>query len=261
MMTAGYPRRRPGRTRENATASWGTAAFTKAAEVQAASSGLIVEWRPSGWATGAQATGLIAIALAVLAAISCWRDGRGGEIGVLAVLAVLTGFACRFAPLLAIAAVPQLAVAFSRVRPGRRRGYPAVIIATIMVVLAGLAVVQVGNLGTLGGQTASARLVDRLPSGCRLLNDYDIGGYVIFKRPDVLVSADSRNDFYGRALIDRNLDELDDRVGTISRLARAHVDCVLAPSGSKIVQALKVMPQWRVDGTDGRRTLLLRTTA
>jgi hypothetical protein len=162
-------------------------------------------------------------------------------------------------PMLALFALPEFAVALGRlaVRPHMFRravlGATAVVAAFAVAHHSGFA-----KLTTVG--TGSPTLVAKLPSGCRLVNDYQLGDLVILERPDVKVAMDGRNDVYGRAGIQRIVAMLNNRPGTTAALDSADITCVLAPTQTPIVAALSVDPSWHVVGHDAVRTLLVRAS-
>ncbi|TAM88278.1 MAG: hypothetical protein EPN43_08485 [Jatrophihabitans sp.] len=234
---------------------YGTAPIAHLAEVRAASVGLISEWRPAGFGSPEQILAVIALAFGAVAALSCVRRRSFDTVALLAVFAVMTATALRFAPLLMLVAIPPLARA-----AGRIRARPQFVDRICVLALAILTVVcAAGAAGFAhpGAQNTSPRLVDALPHGCRLVNDMGVGGAVILSRPDVLVSIDSRNDMYGRAAELTALRVLGDAAYGDRYVTEHRVTCVLAPTGAPLVTALSHAAQWRVAATDADRTLLL----
>lgn len=236
---------------------YGVTPVLHAKQVRDASAGLIAEWAPAGIGSVEQLLALVTILLGLLAAWLAWRAGRRDTVLLLVLLGAGTALALRFAPMLAIAALPELAAGAGRlpVHPTRAR----LLAVATPAFLAALCIAGAGSFGDPGAQNTSPTLVARLPHDCRLVNDITVGGAVILHRPDVLVSIDSRNDMYGRAAELRALAvERDPRVGP-AFVARHHVTCVLDLSAAPLVRALRTMPGWRVAGTDATRTLLVRT--
>jgi hypothetical protein len=242
---------------------YGVAAVAKGAIVHADSAGLIAEWSPVGFATPALAAATIIGAVFVLAIAVAWRDGRVEVAAAGVILAVATADAIRFMPLLVVVLAPDLAVGatrwLGRPRVWRRLHRSRELLSCValsMVAVAGY--LAVGSPGTLATQVSSPTLVQLLPAGCRLLNDYEIGGYVELTRPDVPVSVDSRNDVYGRALIVEQDRVLAGKTGA-TRWVRAHrIGCVLVPTADPIVGLLRREPGWQVIAHDSDRTLLRR---
>ena len=237
---------------------YGPIAASKAIAVHRDVGGVAVEWRPAGFATYSQFTAVLALIVAVFAALHAWRARRWSTIFVLALLAVGAATACRLAPALAVVALPGAAAWLSA---HRLRGRLVLVPATVAVVIGlGALVTGVGNLGKFATADDSANLIRRLPQGCRTVNDYELGGALIFFRPDVLVSVDSRTDLYGRSRITANSALLDSSsAAAMRRLNQADVHCVIAPSSARLVRDLaKDAHGWRKLGSDGGRTLLVR---
>jgi len=234
---------------------YGIEPITHAEEVRRASVGLVTEWEHVGFGSVAQALGLLAVAAAALPVRRAWRLGRPDTAACIALLAVCTGFAIRFLPMLAIFAAAEIALYLAglRIRPQIfRRG-----VGLMVAVLSLLATVNLRDLGSLG-ELVSPRLVGELPAGCRLLNDDLVGDAVILLRPDVAVSIDGRYDMYGRQIIIRVENMFANRPGTDGLLDADRINCVLGPTSSQLVQALRLDRHWTVVGTDTVRTLLVR---
>jgi hypothetical protein len=230
---------------------YGAAPLLHLEEVRRASVGLISEWDHPGFGNGAQIIGLAMIAVAVAAMWPAYRGRRFATVGLLALFALATASAIRFAPMTAVFAMPELAVVMSR-----RRVRPF-FVAAACATLATFAAMNLGSFARFSTNVASPSLVAALPHGCTLVNDYALGGVVILLRTDVRVSVDGRNDMYGRARILSAVGMLKDAPGTIARMDAAGVTCVLTTSGDKLVQQLSRSPKWHVVGQDGVRTLLV----
>jgi hypothetical protein len=238
---------------------YGLAPITHLNAVRRASAGLISEWRPVGFGSPEQLLGLGALMLAALAACLAFRARRLDTVLVLAVFALATASAIRFAPMAALYAVPELAVAAGciRVRPE----FLSRTCALALAVLAMFCVIGMRGFAKPGVANASPRLVAELPSGCRLLNDIGVGGAVILHRPDVAVSIDSRNDMYGRTAELQSLAVLSEPALGLRYVDAQHVTCVLVQSQAPLVSALEHSGTWRVLDSDGVRSLLTKTAA
>jgi len=225
--------------------------------VRSASVGLINEWDHPGFGNFAQLVSLIAIAVAVLASWLAYRSRRFDTAGILLLLVAATASAIRFAPMIVVFAIPELAAALGilKVRPFMFRR----IVAAVCAVLGVFAIANVRTFARRSTNLASPRLVAALPRDCHVANDYTLGATVILLRPDVRVSIDGRNDMYGRALVLSAVAMLEDSPGTAAKLHAARVNCVLAPSSAPLVAGLSHDSDWHVVGHDGYRTLLVRT--
>jgi hypothetical protein len=227
------------------------------AAVRRASVGLINEWDRPGIGNLAQTVSLAAMIGAAVLAVVAWRAGRFDTAAILVLLAVATGSAIRFGPMLAAFAIPELALALGKlnVRPYMLRRT----LAAGCVALVALIAARLEFFAKLDDQSASRGLVTALPHGCRLVNDYVVGAAVILFRPDVMVSTDSRIDMYGRAKVLSNGAVINLAPGAIDYLDRNAVTCVLVYSQSRLVKSLSVSSGWREVGKDSVRTLLVRT--
>ncbi len=124
------------------------------------------------------------------------------------------------------------------------------------LLLAGQQVNNLSNAGTIDPRF-SPELVAAVPAGCRLFNEYDLGGFVIDQRwPDVLVSQDGRNDMYGRARI--KIQEVWTLSTDASVLDPPAVDCVLADLDRPITAALQADPRWTEAARSGYAVLMVR---
>lgn len=233
---------------------WG--GMTHVLAVREASAGLIAEWMPPGLGSVMQVLGLLAIPVALSAMYVAWRWRRLDLVAVVLVVGIASVSAVRFMPMVVILGSPMLSDVLGRlnVRPHMARRIVACGCAAIAVV----AVAKLPTAPTRQRDLASTDLIARLPTGCRLVNDYDVGGAVILLRPDVQVSVDGRNDIYGRAALMRVVGWIDDAPGTRSALLTNRVDCVLAPTATPIVRSLSQDPRWSLIGSDGARSLLVR---
>jgi hypothetical protein len=204
--------------------------------------------------------------LALLLAIVGWavlrlRPDTSGRRWTLVAPAILTTamtfLAMRNATFALLSSVPIMAASLSRagevldrrgwrvpVRPGM-----ALAAMTLGGILGGA--IQTGEFtldpNPLDSAEFPAVTARSLPAGCRLLNEYHFGGYLILARPDIPVSQDGRNDLYGteRLLQQRALFNDGDPATAVPNLERAGITCVLAEPDRPLVQALGRDPSWR----------------
>jgi len=235
---------------------YGAAPVLHIEAVARASAGLMQEWDHPGFGGPLPIFGLIAVAAGLGAAFLAWRARRWDAVGILLLLTVATMDGIRFAPLVAVFAMPEFAVAGARlaVRPHMVKR----ILAAGCAVLLALVVAGAHSFAKPGAALASPSLVAQLPHGCRLVDDMLVGGAVILLRPDVQVSLDSRNDMYGRDTVLSVINLLANAPGTMARIDAAGVNCVLANSPYRLVTALSHDPRWQTIGSDGYRTLIVR---
>jgi hypothetical protein len=236
---------------------YGVGAYTAALHVRAAS-WMINEWRHvNPFIPG----DLALLALVVLAGWSMYRTGRWRQLDSLLPIVVffaLTVDAVRNGPFLLVLIVPELALAFSAlaIPPLRAR-------ALAHGSALGVAIVVLSGLGSLplrdvDDHVYAVRSVAAIPAGCRVLNEYRQGGYIIYRRwPTVRVSQDGRNDLYGAEELVAQQSVLAAKPGWRRWLTRHHVDCVLARPTRPIVSRLQAMG-WSRAAEDPSGVLLLR---
>ena len=232
----------------------GPAVLAQGWHVHDASAGLIVEWQRLDVTDPTQAiTVAVGVAGLVAALVRRWWP----VAAALCVLAVGSVLAVRFQPILAVCAVPVLAGALSTAGldrwAARRRG---VLRTGVVLLVCAYGVLAVRAVPHLGRPAYPVRPVQALPSGCRLVNSYDLGGLVILLRPDVPVSVDSRNDLYGRTEA-LHLKHLVVRGGP-AQLDPLGVDCAVVPARSSLGRGLAGDPGWQPLRTDHGVTAFAR---
>lgn len=235
---------------------YGTALVSNVFEVRSASVGLIAEWEHVGFSDSNQILGLVAIGVGALCACLAWRGRRYDTVAYLLLFAAATASAVRFTPMLFLLAIPEFARLLGKLRV--RSGFLLKVVGAGCAVLAVFAAIRLDRFGDIDEKVGSPALVAEVPHGCRLVNDYTIGGALMLARPDVEVSVDGRNDMYGRSLLLSVEGMLSNDPGTIARINANRVDCVLTETNDKLVDALKKSSNWRVVGSDKYRTLLVR---
>jgi hypothetical protein len=196
------------------------------------------------------------IALFVLVAIfGIARSGlwRSWDLSLpLAALTILTARAIRTAPFLLMWAMPYVAAALSSLAIPRLRSWAAARatpLATGLLVagtfLAGSMLTTISDAGAIDRTSAPVEVVDSLPTGCRLLNEYEFGGLVIDRRwPEIRVSQDGRNDLYG---LDR-IEQQEAWLGSedLGPLHASNITCVLARPDRALADALRASEAWSV---------------
>jgi hypothetical protein len=198
-----------------------------------------------------------------------WRTGRWRRFEVvlpIAALTVATYDAIRNAPLLLVVGAAEVALGLSAAPAPRTRALAAQRageLTTAMAIVAGLlalmAVPTLGRAGEVDAAGVPVRAIAAIPSGCKLFNDYNLGGWVIERRPDVPVSEDGRNDMYGTERLRPQFDLMRGEVPAEATLDAMGVDCVLVQPDRELTAALRESPAWREAVTDPTGVLFLRT--
>jgi hypothetical protein len=182
---------------------------------------------------------------------------------LLGVLAVLTFAVIRTGAFFLIAAAPIVAAGLTNSSAEGLRRWSAPRRGPLLtgLMLAGLllAAQQAPELADAGdpGPRFSEQVVAAIPDTCILLNEYDLGGFVIDRRwPNVLVSQDGRNDLYGADEIERQEELL--ASSDPERIEDTGITCVLADRDRPAVRALGARPGWRVVKESAQLVLLAR---
>jgi hypothetical protein len=259
---------------------YGTEAVALTGAVRRACQDLITEW--FGMLTPQMAArwgamGLLTIVGALAALTWCvreWRSGRAdGRLGLMAALTTLAlpaaigGFtAVRFIGVAAFALVPaaSLAMTVAAAAIARRaderdprgvfrsarvrfwshgRHWGPVLLAVWVVLLPGILLLTF----PLARPLDDVAVLERLPSGCRLLSDPGTGSSAVLVRPDIPVWYDTRADYWGRQ---RNLEAA--RVlasGQVDTLPFTQATCIalrLDETGpARLAAALDASTEWR----------------
>jgi len=238
---------------------YGIDVLHQAGQVQSDSAGLIVEWVPVDLADPVQ---IVALAAGLAALVIAWRRREAVLCAGLAIGVAGAVVANRMLPFAVILATPVLA-AFASDPPDSIRRYLTsrkVMFrrcgALALLALVALAAPSLAHIGRPEPATFPVALVAEIPHGCRLVNSYQIGGYVILTRPDVLVSLDSRNNLYGRAVLLAEERVLNGNGNLSAGLAGA--GCVLVPPRYGLARRLRHDPQWQLRAADQVAVLYVR---
>ncbi len=164
-------------------------------------------------------------------------------------LAVAAFWSIRMASFYLPVAAPVVALGFTAVRSAGLRKWASARVAPLSVgiIAAGLVLAfqQLPELADAGEPAPQfpEDLVAAIPQDCRLLNEYELGGFIIDRRwPEVLVSQDGRADLYG---LDR-LVEQEQWLGStdVAAVEEQGIGCVLAESTRPLVTELAGRPDW-----------------
>lgn len=230
---------------------YGVGILTQASAVREASR-QILEWAPVSTDRPADLLALALVTAGIAAAIA---QRRWGPAVLVVALGVSGVFMIRFIPIAASVALPLMASAVgnaaapARYLDRRRTWLTAAVAACVAIFMIATAAAIIRPTRT----DQPVGLIAQLPAGCRLMNNYDLGGAVILLRPDVRVSLDSRSDLYGPALI-----------ASVSRTEPASfpqlgVTCALLHTNDFRVAALRSDPQWREVGVERKTVLFVQS--
>jgi hypothetical protein len=229
----------------------GAGLLRQGAAVHRESTDLIREWLPpdpTEW------THLAPLLIAAAGLAVCLRQRRAVPATALVLLGGAGLVMLRFGPMAALVGAAAAAGGLSappvRAWAGRRR---VVLTAGATAGVLALSALAAPALGRLGRPEVSPVVVRALPAGCRLLNEYILGGHVILHRPDVRVSLDSRNDLYGASEVRRLQAMFDSPASGPGPVAldEMGVTCVLTRTDRPLAARLRTDPTWHVAADDG----------
>ena len=240
-------------------------AYTSSLSVRSESKAAeIAEWLPLNLSIWTHRVGVLFVVLGFVALV---RTGRIRHLDVVAPIVfftVLTVDARRNMPfvitLVAVElalAMPKLDGAVARYAESRRKPLLVGAVGGITVVLVA-ALLGLSGIRAVEPDDYPVAAAAQIPSGCRLLNEYGVGGYLIDHRPDVRVSQDGRNNLYGTPLVNAQQEVLAGQGDWVGWLDANGVDCVLALADRPIVEPL-VARGWF--GTGGTKWVLLTRPA
>ncbi|MGO4807379.1 hypothetical protein AB4089_19925 [Arthrobacter sp. 2MCAF15] len=235
---------------------YGTGLVAQTLEVRSEST-VIIEWQPFNPTDPLQlmmfAFGLLGLGVAAR---------RGDPVFTAAIGVAVCGSvtAMRVLPVLVLLALPVLAALAShevvlRYFASRRRMF-AQAAAAVLVIAVGLAFFNLPSFGRPDPAHFPGAAIKAIPAGCKLFNDYQLGGLVILERPDVPVFVDSRNDLYGAERVTQSLRVLDGQGDLNEGLAGA--DCVLVPPATGLARRLHTSPVWDLKSAEATAELFIR---
>jgi hypothetical protein len=242
---------------------YGPAAVTHALNIPQLSS-FIEEWQGLSIFDPRGILYLVYGAGVIWAVIRTGRWRRIDRIFPLVLLALLTLRVIRGAPFLLLLGAPEIALALGTlVSPSvrawiqPRRGPVILGLGVAWLVLMVRAAPTLRALGRLSAVFPAAATA-AIPRGCRLLNEYEHGGYIIQRRwPEVLVSQDGRNDLYGPRRIQQQIRILSS--SSPASLDDMGVRCVLLRPRRPLVKTLDRDRRWKRSAGDRGGILFVRT--
>ena len=164
--------------------------------------------------------------------------------------------AIRLLPMLVFVALPVLAPSLSRTPVASLLLRRRIVLYLGLAVAVVLALIDMSHIGRPSPALYPVGVVRDIPSDCRLFNSYELGAFVIFERPDVPVSLDSRNDMYGRQRVLADEKTLDGKGDVARELAGA--DCVLVPPATGLAKWLRSDHGWKLTASDSAAALFVR---
>lgn len=244
-------------------------AYTAALKIRG-SALAIDEWQRAslGDARALLVGGILLLTIALMVRDRRWRNLETSL--PLAMLSLLFLNAIRNGPFAIIVGGPELALgvaaltasSFGRRAAGLRRVARPVRDGVVvgLVIIIGFSALTLRDARGVDDTTLPRRSVAAIPAGCRLLNEYAQGGYIIATRgPSVQVSEDTRQILSDAAIIEQQ-HVLQGRPGAIPWIDAHRVDCVLLEPNRPLRRQLEARG-WRVVARDPSGVLLVRPGA
>lgn len=217
----------------------------------------VSEWNPPSIASVPNACALLLLLIVVLG----WARGRSPvPATTLSFVVAATGIGLlygRTVPVLAIAVAPLAAATMQRFT-GRRRSALRISARFIVVsaVLAMLAIPLTASAAsraaaprpddplpgtTAAGVIAATEAVQQLPGRARLLNQYELGGWLLWAARDTSPIIDGRADVYPVEHVRAFFEALRMRPGWREFVEEAHVDAALLTTETPLAEGLQLI--------------------
>jgi hypothetical protein len=113
------------------------------------------------------------------------------------------------------------------------------------------------NIQAMFPDRAAAWVDNNQPSG-KLFNDYNWGGFLIWRLPEYPVFIDGRTDLFTDQQIKTYLDTIAGKPGWEQTLADNQISVVMIPSESGLAERLNQNPDWRISYSDDVAVVYLR---
>jgi hypothetical protein len=205
-------------------------------------------------------------ALLIGVTLLVWLVGRGSQrpdsvsILLLLLAAGWSAYAMRTVPVAAMMTVPFVAGALQslvgRSRPGMRRERTVVAAMVVAAVALLAAVVPVTADRPASVPSWVNPALDRLPAGTPVQTTDVMGGYLMWRHPDLDPVIDGYSDAYTTRHLQEQLDLVELRRGWDKTLRKTGVRYALLPTRSRLAYALTTFEDWRVLHTSRAVTML-----
>jgi hypothetical protein len=210
------------------------------------------EWGPTNFREFQPAVVGLLVVVTLLVWLFAHSDERPDWVSVLLLLlaAAWCAYTQRTVPVGAMIAVP-IAAAAVQTLVGRRRAGPrregtvvAAITLAALALLTALVPFTADRPASVPGWVNPA--LDRLPDGTTLQTTDVMGGYVLWRHPDLNPVIDGYSDAYTTRHLQQQLDLLGLKRGWDTTLRRNHVRYALLPTRSDLAWTLRRFQDWKV---------------
>ena len=100
--------------------------------------------------------------------------------------------------------------------------------------------------------------LDRLPAGTVVFNEYSLGGWMLWRHPDLAPVIDPRIEVYDTPYVEEYARALTASPGWQETVAASGARHAVLPRQAPLTAALEATGQWRVAASDGDDLLLVR---
>ncbi|MEW1953950.1 hypothetical protein [Terrabacter sp. NPDC080008] len=221
----------------------------------------IEEWMPPS----VRQPGFLGFLVLAAAVVLIWaRSRRPVRWTEVLLVGLAIGLALLYARTVAVGAAviaPVAAATIQTLLPAERE--PAARRETVLTVgltALGLVVAAVilparAAVPTWGASDLDARL-SALPAGTVVCNDYGVGGWLIWRHPNVRPTIDGRVEVYATGHVRQHIDFEHAAPGWQSYLARTHCSYALLGKDQPVVEALTAQVHWTVEQRGAQYVLL-----
>ncbi|SES43723.1 hypothetical protein SAMN05216199_3650 [Pedococcus cremeus] len=175
----------------------------------------------------------------------------------------------RLVPLGCIAAAPLLAGGLQSLTTAGRERLSTREVRALAASVAVLTVIAAGMCATPIGRQAQhypSRLdavdmeMDALPAGTVVLNDFGISGWLLWRHPSLVPTADLRGEIYSNAHLRAYVDALEAKPGWRAFVDETGAGAALLTKDSALADALTHRLRWTSEASGGNFVLLTRPT-
>ncbi len=210
------------------------------------------EWAATDFRAHDAAAAAILIVVTLLVWIRGGKQERPGWLPVLILLlaAAWTAYAVRTVPVGAVMVVPLVAAALqtlvgsSRPAPRRERRVLVGVAVAVVAVLTAVVPFTAERPATVPSWLNPA--LDRLPDGTTVQATDLMGGYLMWRHPELNPVIDGYSDAYTTKHLEEQVDQLMLSRGWDKTLRRNEVRYALLPTRSRLAYALTTLVGWRV---------------
>jgi hypothetical protein len=221
----------------------------------------VTEWRASSLRDPAFAITVAAMGLVVVIWARSRTSVRWPHVALLGLAVLWALMYARTVALGAVISAPLVAMALQSLHPEesvkRVRGELASLVGAAVAVLVAAALVLPGVAREPEMPNALDARLDQLPAGTVLFNEYSLGGWLLWRHPDLSATVDPRVEVFDSAYVDAHVAAESAAPGWRGVVGDSGADYALLPTNLPLADALRD-DRWSTVGTDLGYSLLKR---